>query len=221
MRTETAREAAEQASKLLTEGELHESGVLRVVGSSTLCAFVANMVFLTEPTRLVVRKRKDRLDYTLKWRLTSLLDHLSVEWWREGEDEARDMLDVTNAFNRAGLLGPGRRTLTGGKGVARELASHLRETPTPLLSKLHDLLGESLRQSEMPPELLLPVPESRGGVSADLVRRCLLLPYDDRKVLVKDWHEATNNGGEKIQALLREVRALRPTQARELQQMLW
>lgn len=219
MRIATAQRAAEQASDLLINGSLQDSGALRVDGNSTLCAYVVNMILLTEPTRLVVRRQENRLDCVLKWQLSQLLDHVNVEWWRDGV-QLDNLRDVDKAFNRAGLAGPGKRSLVPGGG-ARELVKQLRQTPTPLLSELHGSLGASLRRTVSPPALLLPVAESKGGVSADLARRCLLLPYEDRKVLVNDWRNATCEGGEEIQSLLAEMRALRPTQARDLKKMLY
>lgn len=219
MSIETVRRAVEQVSDLLINGSLQDSGVLRVDGNSTVCAYVANVVLLTEPTRLVVRRQKDRLDCILKWRLSQLLDHLSIEWWREGV-QVGSMQGVVSAFNRVNLAGSNRASLVPGR-CARELVDQLRQTPSPLLSELHGSLGASLRRSASLPALLLPVPESKGGVSADLVRRCLLLPYEDRKVLVRDWRDATCEGGEDIQSLLVEMRALRPNQTRDLKKMLY
>lgn len=222
MRMETARQAATEAAELLNEGSLEDNGALRVAGSSTVCAFVTTMIILTEPTRLVVRRQKDRLDCVLKWQIVPLLEHLSVKWWRAGEDEPRGMRDVATALTRAGLISYGRLKLSpGSTNAARESVDRLREAPTPLLENLHHSLGVSLRQSESLPPLRLPTVESKGGVPEDLVQRCLLLPYEDRKVLVKDWERATCEGGDEIQALLREVRVLRPLQAMDLRKMLY
>ncbi len=205
------------AKGLLEYGKLDAEGKLAFEGSSSVCAYIAVIIFLTEPTRLVVR-RDGGVGGNLKWHLGDLIDILPFE----GRNEKGVVIPTRNivaACQRNGLVRNCFREVRGSRAANAVLL--FRENPPTVLTEIHDVLAR--RIIEAPLRLIFPDQRKKTSISESLVRQCLLLPYEERGRLASIvWQGAgIQDCPQNVALLTREVRLLSPAHREELRLMLW
>jgi len=204
------------ARRLFECGKLDAGGELRLVESSSVYAYFAAIVFLTEPTRLVVR-RDAGVGGALKWHIADLINILPVVWDRE-KGGVTTTQNIVAACLRQQLVRNYYRQIRA--GAASKAVIEFRSSPPSILQEIHQVLAR--RITEAPLRLTFPEPHRQSSVPETLVRQCLLLPYDERRQLFQAVWQGGDTAGHRLDVvrLVSEVRKLSQAHVNELKQML-
>lgn len=205
------------ARKLLEDGEFDADERLCAVGSPSIYAYLAIIVFLTEPTRLVVRRDKGVGGF-LKWHIADLVGILPVAWGRDSGGEVATC-NIVAACQRQRLVFNYHREIRAGE--ATKTVIDFRSNRPPVLEAIHQTLAR--RIVEAPIRLMYPTSYSQASVSESLVRQCLVLPYDERAWLARVVWQGGGMDGCPLSAarLINEIRKLSVAHREELRTMLW
>lgn len=205
------------ARTLLEHGSLNEADVLEVEEPSNTYAHLIAIILLTEPTRLVVRREKDPYSSKgyLKWHIVDLVNALPIAWTIKAENVARSLV---LACTRGRFVRDYHHEIHAGNSSTTVIK--FRKEPPETLVKIHEILAR--RITEASPRLMFPGSRNQWSVPEKLVRECLLLPYDQRKQLVRTvWGQGeVSDCSPSLALLVLQVQALSVVQTKELGRML-